>query len=274
MRVQSDKPVKNGGHIHQLSEPLPAIDPPEKPPKKLSHVEWRPIVERLCKCQPARIDTLAADLGVSRASLDMLRVGYGELAGTWCWTFPERGPDGKFTGITRRLVESQNGTTKKMAPGSRRGLTYADGWYGYTGPVFVVEGGSDTAAGLTLGLCVVGRPSNKGGVDQLADFLGGVDKVVYLIGERDRKTHDDLAPVVQKQHWPRCTGCAKCWPGCHGARITARQLSKRLRCPVRVKLMPNGAKDLRAWLNAQDADPKDAAACIQAGRWLIAEVLS
>ena len=270
MRVESDKPAKNGGWVHKLKDPRPQYNPPPKP-RKLSHVEWRPIIERLCKCPQERLDALAGKLGVSRASLDSLRVGYGELAGSWCWTFPERDGQGEYTGITRRLVESQNGTNKKTAPGSRRGLTYADGWEGYEGPAFVVEGGSDTAAGLTLGLCVVGRPSNLGGVEQLAELLQGVDKRIVIVGERDRKTHNDLPPVIQKKHRPSCRGCAKCWPGNHGARVTARRLWKLRAYPVRTMLMPDGAKDLRGWLNAQAVDPEDAAACVRLGRELIWE---
>ncbi|MFH0824414.1 MAG: hypothetical protein V2B18_16800, partial [Pseudomonadota bacterium] len=76
MRVESRKPVKNGGWVHQLSDPLPAVPPPK--PKALvddvaQDARWRPIIERMANCDAAHIERLAVRLGVSRASLESLR---------------------------------------------------------------------------------------------------------------------------------------------------------------------------------------------------------
>lgn len=214
--------------------------------------------------------TLAAMLGVASWALDVLRVGYGELFGSMCWSFPERNAQGQIVGINRRLVTPVNGDNKRGAPGSRRALTYCVGWDDYKGPVHIVEGGSDTAAGLTLGLCVIGRPSNLGGVRYLTRMLRTtVSRRIVVFGERDRKKHEDLKPLVQKRHDPKCRGCIACWPGKFGAIQAAATLSKRL--PLRIRkvewrLLPDEAKDLRAWLNAQAIDAEDTGAAFAAGR--------
>lgn len=93
--------------------------------------------------------------------------------------------------------------------------------------VLVVEGGSDVAAALELGLCAVGRPSSAAGVDDLAELLVG--RPVLVLGERDEKPDG--------RH-----------PGKAGAVSIARGLSERWGKPVSWALPLDGAKDLRQWL--------------------------
>ena len=97
-------------------------------------------------------------------------------------------------------------------------MIYADNWLNYSGPVFIVEGPSDVAAGITLGLCVVGRPSNIGGVDLLAQLLRNVHRKIIVIAERDQKKHNELSEATRKQHDPKCKFCLKCFPGGAGAK--------------------------------------------------------
>lgn len=68
---------------------------------------------------------------------------------------------------------------------SKRGLNIPCDFDQRTDPVFVVEGASDVAACVTLGLTAVGRPSNRSGVDQLTELLCG--REIIVVGENDRK---------------------------------------------------------------------------------------
>ena len=81
---------------------------------------------------------------------------------------------------------------------------------------------------------MVGRPSNTGGVQYLAKLLAtDTTRKVIVMGERDRKENG-------------------LYPGAEGAERVAGQLTKRLRQnKVSWKMPPDGAKDLRTWLNTQ-----------------------
>jgi hypothetical protein len=147
-----------------------------------------------------------------------------------CWTFTESNGAGNVVGITRRYRDG-----KKLAvAGGGRGLIVPDGWDQGKGPVFAVEGPSDTLAMLALGLAVVGRPSNYGGADYLGQLLKAVaaDREIIIVGEWDPKPDGK-------------------WPGRDGAASTAAKVAATLGRPVKWALPPVGAKDVRAWLVAQ-----------------------
>ena len=273
MRVESDKAVESGGWIHRLNgNPVPQQPRRVQPTKKrLSanelHAKWGPIARQMRQGTEPWVKRLAKSLRVASWALDELRVGYGELSGSMCWTFPEQSARGQIVGINRRLVTPIDGENKRCAPGSRRGLSYSFTWDVAKGPIHIVEGGSDTAAGLTLGLCVVGRPSNLGGLNYLGPLLRTLPgRRIVIFGERDRKHHDELKPVIQKRHDPKCRGCISCWPGKFGAICTAVALGKRLDRRVEWRLLPDKAKDLREWLNTRGVDVEDTEATFELGR--------
>lgn len=95
------------------------------------------------------------------------------------------------------------------------------------GPVWVVEGFSDAAVMADYGHVGLGRPSNLGGMDVVADLVRGRD--TYIIGENDEKSTGE-------------------WPGRDGA-IAALQTIKRVTRMVRMAMPPKGIKDVRAWKN-------------------------
>ena len=134
-------------------------------------------------------------------------------------------------------------------PGSKRGLYYASDWQECEGPVFLVEGGSDTAAGITMGLSVVGRPSAQGGLAHLTTLLSAVShgRRIVVMGERDRK--DD-------GRWPGRDGAKTLWKGLRGG----------LRRRVEWRLPPGGQKDLRAYWSGIGVDPKAKDLAHSAGR--------
>ncbi len=274
------KLVESGGSMHRLTERPQPQQPRRVQPKRkrLSdnelHAKWAPQARHLWKGADAAVARLARHLGVASWALRGLLVGYGELAGSICWSFPEWNSEGQIVGINRRLVAPIDGENKRCAPGSRRGLTYTHGWDNPPGPIHIVEGGSDTAAGLTLGLCVIGRPSNVGGIVYLSDMLRYrmmSGRRIVVFAELDRKRHEDLKPVVQKRHDPKCQGCMLCWPGKFGAKQTAAALHNRLSRRVEWRFLPDKAKDLRAWLNAQSVDVEDTTATFELGRRISSE---
>ena len=157
--------------------------------------------------------TLAAELGVDVEALVRLGVGLIPSPRDWTnserqsptnqlrlkslapsqryWTWPERDAAGNVIGINRRFAD---GTKQRMA-GSQSGLTFDPAHWleSMIEPDFVllVEGGSDVAAMLSLGLAVVGRPSNTGGVELLAELLRDVS-----VDRADCKSHRPRKPVA------------------------------------------------------------------------------
>lgn len=88
--------------------------------------------------------------------------------------------------------------------------------------VFVVEGPTDTAAGLTLGLYTIGRPSCCGGVTHIVDFVKQAKvKEVVIVSDNDE-------------------------PGIKGA----QELQRWLKVPSCLLLLPT--KDLREYLRFGD----------------------
>lgn len=91
---------------------------------------------------------------------------------------------------------------------------------------------------LTMGLNVVGRPSNSGGATQLAELLEYIphSRSIIVMGENDQK------PTGQ-------------WPGKEGAISIAKQLSDRLQREIHWALPPDHAKDIRDWRSKVQALP-------------------
>ena len=168
---------------------------------------------------------LAEALGVTPASLKAIGLGWNGQS----YTFPERAADGTIIGVTTR---SRRGRKLAMK-GSRRGLIIPTGFTNLPDPVLIVEGPSDVAAALSMGLSAVGRPSAASGADQLARLLKG--REVIVVGENDRKEDGR-------------------WPGREGAKAIAERLSADWQAPVQWSLPPDGTKDLRALLQQSQSE--------------------
>lgn len=227
--------------VIRLPEPRREREPKKRPKKPSSF--WADRVRFYEDCGKGRLTNLADMLGVSVESLQRLHVGYSVQQEAW--TFAERNAVGEFVGINRRF----NNGDKKREAGGKCGLTFADDWDAGEGPLLLVEGGSDAASCLTMELNAVGRPSNTGGVKLLGELLANVPptRTVIVIGERDRKRHEDLKENARKRHSPECEGCSVCWPGWFGAVNVAKQLAAKLARPIAWALPPGDAKDSRAW---------------------------
>lgn len=175
------------------------------------------------------------------------------------WCFPERDAAGAVVGLKFRLLQPGGKDLQRYEETSSPGLCYPDGWEARLGPVFIVEGGSDTAALLTMGLCVIGRPDSKGGLDILVELLARVPhgRPIVVLGENDGR-------LDEKEEWRH--------PGRDGAIHIAEGLARRLGRPVMWSMPPSG-KDARDWLIAQGVDPEDREATRLCGRRFAEDVL-
>lgn len=256
MRIESQKAAggTGGGWIHRLEDQLP-VATARPAPEKISSAEWQRRAEQMFnerKAEPKRAE-LAERLGVKASALSALGVGVGwDHDGREFWSFPERDAAGLPLGIKRRYADGG----QRYMPGSSAGLYSVPDWHGTPGPILLPEGGSDAAALLSLGLCVIGRSSNTGSVGLLKQALRPMEgRPIIVLGENDRKPErvgtgrdagkaEDGQPLCQRN----CRGCSWCWPGKFGAMDTAGQLSHAFERDVFWRMV-QGAKDSRAWLN-------------------------
>ncbi len=162
--------------------------------------------------QPHQLIGLSAALGVSAQSLRRLQVGWDGRA----FVFPMNDARGRVIGLRRRFREG----AKAAVTGSKSGLFVPLGLSGQ-GPLLVVEGESDCAAGLDLGFDTIGRPGCRACVSMTVEYAHSREEIV-VVGDNDE-------------------------PGQDGARNLATVLALHCRC-VKIIFPPDGMKDLRQWL--------------------------
>ncbi len=168
------------------------------------------------------LGTLHLQLGVSESSLARLECGWS--AAEDAYTFPMRNGFGEIIGMSLR---GRNGT-KWAIPGSRLGL-FIPYNLGHSGPIFLPEGASDTAALLDLGFDAIGRPQalirNEERLQWIRDLLATPlcrNRPVVIVADNDKGAG---------------------WAG-------AKQLARDLRiCCRSIKILPPPpwCKDIRAW---------------------------
>lgn len=250
MRVKSDRETSDGGWLHRVNGDIPTRRVFRPKARRLTDSElsarFGPQARHWYVGKNKEIKELAETLGVAAWALDALKVG----ADADSYTFPELNHHGQIIGVNRRFPDG----TKRCCIGSRRGLTFTEDWADAPGPVLIVEGASDVAAGLTLGLCVIGRPSNTGGVEYLKRLLSKhLERRIVIVAERDEKDLTQLPAT----HDAKCFCCGCCFPGKFGAVQTSIRLSKRLDRIVEWSFVPGHAKDLRGWLTSMSASPNN-----------------
>ncbi len=137
------------------------------------------------------------------------------------WLIPERNCHGEVVGWSVRADDGD----KSFVKGGHRGLVLnwsLDRFAGATNanPIYIVEGASDTAAGIDLGLDIVGRPSADGGAEHLAELLKGLH--ICFIADNDKAGRAGAIRVATKLH--------------------------EVAASIRIINPPPEVKDLRAWL--------------------------
>ena len=171
------------------------------------------------RMSPSSLEYCAGLLGLP--SDPLVRLGVGWSASHRATSWPMRDADGNVIGIRLRCPET---SSKWAVTGSRAGLIYDPNFIGEQsgGRMWVVEGPTDTAAILSLGIDAVGVPSAGGSRELLVDLTR-------------RKRPEELIIVADNDDAGKAGG-------------------KQLRdaviivAPVRMVSPPIGIKDARAWV--------------------------
>lgn len=197
MRVSSERPSKNGGFLHYLNagaqKPIPIKEPPPKPTinatKLMRDFACDPCEDKICR--------LASSLGVACDSLR--RTGCVWARPHQAFAFPMKDGYGNTVGIRLR---SESG--KKWAvTGSRQGIFIPERKPEET--AFIVEGPTDLAAALTLGLFAIGLPSCMGGNDQVKTVLKRFDcRRAILVCDNDDPGVEGAKRLSSELHVPNC----------------------------------------------------------------------
>ena len=207
---------------------------PKKPTK-----DWAKEAERFADSFRTASERLRSELPRSLrlpaeafASMPMIGMKGTRSEGS-TFTFPECDGTGQIIGINRRFPNGD----KQFIKGGKRGLTLPDGWRDRDGPIFIVEGASDTIAMAHAGLACVGRPSAMGGVEQLAELLRDwpEERPIIVVGENDERPSKTDPTKME-------------WPGKDGAESVAKKLAAKLNRCVAVAMPPEESKDTRDWL--------------------------
>ncbi len=214
-RVESARRIGDAGYLHRMDGGQ------LEPTRIVVRERTRPDIADLGWLQPRLEDALtsakAAELsdrwGTSIATLHAIGCGWDGSA----WTFPMHHGT-KIVGYRRRLPDGG----KVCRTGSRLGLMRRLETPAARGSLFIVEGESDLAAALDLGLDAVARPGCRVCEDLVVPIAKGRDTVI--VADSDR-------------------------PGLEGAKALRARVLKIARSVVIVR-PPGRHKDLRDWVRA------------------------
>ena len=197
MRVESNLPMRNGGWLHKLDthalkpyRPAMRREPPTPPIDAAAMLErWKLATE------PALVVGFADEFGVDPLSLLVLRAVWA--AEHRALAFPMRDGAGRVVGIRLRTPAGDKFAVK----GSKAGLFLAPAVKPQ--PIaFILEGPTDTAAALSLGLFAIGRPSCLGCHSEVIQTIRrlGCKRVVIISdadepGQRGAEKLQEAMPV-------------------------------------------------------------------------------
>ena len=220
---QGHEAVTENGYIHSLSDRDVSWTPPDLAvgtDKKLTVSEVRSICATLRSgMTDARLASQAGALGVTPASLRMLRVGWSKSKKAIA--FPMFNSAGNPVGVRYRAP----GGRKWAEPRSRQGL-FLPCFPNKRRVMFVCEGPTDTAALLGLDLFAIGRPGVFGAWADVCSIAGEYAAKVIVVPDSDAEGS------------PAATAQAK----------FIEAVSSVL--DVFVMPVPAGFKDVREWVRA------------------------
>jgi hypothetical protein len=219
MRVESPRPTEKGWW-HRGGEKPQFVPKPEPEPPQID--AGRMMLDFRNGTRPGMLDLFAHSLGVSSDSLRSIGCAWAKKH--YAWAFPMKNGRGHTIGIRLRLRDGR----KLSVKGGHEGVFLP---HGRSTIAYLVEGPTDLAAALTLGLWGIGRPSCRGGVAHTQVTINrlGIQRVI-IIGDNDpQKWNDKL------QRWDKS-------PGIEGA----KSLAAELQVPVASMLLPT--KDLREYV--------------------------
>ena len=168
MRVESDKPTRNGGWLHRLTDddwrppPRRTVRRPAPKPK----LDCVPIHQRcVASMRPESLGWLSNNLGISTDVIERFEVGYHDDNNVFSMAM--RRPNGSICGIKYRPYHGG----KFCETGSKSGIFFVPGSL-VCDYVLIVEGCSDAMAIHDLGhQSVIGRDNCTGNVEQIVTLF-------------------------------------------------------------------------------------------------------
>jgi len=231
---------RDGGHHYVRVDDHAAAAPIEREKVEPTAAVDYAVLAARCERQITReqLRQLAGELGVTSDALRSLHVGWATSAqlkrmrAGWggsrphnAYTVPTYDAAGNVVGLDLRAKDGRKSAPSSLT-GARRGLVIPYGVDQDDGPLLLVEGPSDVAACLTLGIAAIGRSSAAAGADLLATYLKDRDDII-IVGEHDVK--DDGS-----------------YPGRDGAQRVAQNLADQWGRRVLWSIPPR--KDIRSFL--------------------------
>jgi hypothetical protein len=248
-RVESQKASRGGGWLHVLRERPRDLPPPRRraasPPPPQRTFDAAAYHARLRETwDHVWLDGLAMSIGASMEALERLEPAWD--ARHQAFAFPMRDGDGRVVGIRLRSHEGR----KWAVSGSKSGLFHPASFeLGEDRDIVVLEGPTDTAAALTIGLPAVGRPSCNSGEEDLKRLIArlGVRQVTIIADHDEAKSRPNDAG-----YWR---------PGTLGA----VKLAQGLKRMYRIVTPPD--KDFRQWATNSQLDRAAYEAYAKNSRW-------
>jgi hypothetical protein len=247
-KLLAPRPLREiSGHARPALAHNTARMPAERPAANANRRQsddWAALSEGFqAELTPKLMLALEMELRLEYRYLTELRLGWSAPRNVYTW--PEVDGHGRVIGIATRaprtgvkgfLAAGRRGLyipsfMLKWAPQSNTTLPTRRRAHGKnTRPIYIVEGPTDTAAMLAMGMLAIGRPSARSGVDHLVEWLArhASSQKIIVVGEIDAKSDGT-------------------WTGRDAAESVANQLSARLRRNVGWTLPPDDCKDVRAW---------------------------
>lgn len=222
-------PVYNQkGTVHKIQEPLVIRNGINKDgdysPSVKSTINWTALNKFYrSNCQFWRLFQYAALKGVLPASFLKLEIGFDGDA----YTFPIYNKNFNIVGIQRQFSDG----TKSMIKGSKIGIFIPIHFNQHKSSLFITEGVSDCAAGLDLGLNVIGRLNCSTGAEIIKSLVNNWKPQTYIIADND----------VHRA-------------GQNGAFKLANDITSM---NIKVKVIIPPYKDLRIWKRKEDLTEED-----------------
>jgi hypothetical protein len=181
MRVKSDKELRNGGWLHRLGNPIPYIAHVRKAIEEKpidSQAIWQKWFERT---EHKHLDEFGVSLGVDTDCLKAIGCAWSTFN---AWAFPMKDASGRVIGIRLR----NDAGDKWAVKGSKSGLFIPDDYSHMEDRVaYLVEGPTDLAAAMTIGLRAFGRAACLGQENFILQYIAQqkIERLVIVTDNDD-----------------------------------------------------------------------------------------
>lgn len=226
MRVESSRNMHNGGWFHgrgSSTTERPTHTRTTAVQLRTHAPDFDQLMNRWEREKAGELESYAALLGVGQQDLRDLHVCYAPEYKAFA--FPMRHPDGTITGVRLR-----NEFHKWSVKGSHQGLfiPFMAVRRFPVHTIMIVEGPTDTAAGLALGFFTIGRPNNLVGNEMIVEVLNDLPAKDVIVCYDNDEHIDSMGKRIR--------------PGPFGAERLIKCLKQRV-----TRFVPP-TKDLRSFL--------------------------